>query len=176
MFSDPQENIGALELEAGLNVVDVGAGVGHHTTLIAQAVGPAGHVYAVDVQKELLQKLQNEAKSLHFHNITIVHGNAEKLGGTRLKEGIADRIFISNVLFQIEHKESFIAEMKRLLSASGRIVLIDWTDAVGGSEAHGRMVVGPMEAEHLFQSAGFVKVRSFDAGSHHYGIVFKRMH
>ena len=176
MFSDPQENIGALELEAGLNVIDVGAGVGHHTILIAKTVGASGHVYAVDVQKELLVKLQNDAKSAHLHNITIVHGNAEKLGGTRLKEGIADRIFISNVFFQIDHKESFVSEMRRLLSSGGKLVLVDWIDALGSSEAHGKMVVGPLEAEHLFEIGGFKKASSFEAGSHHYGLVFKKTH
>ncbi len=171
MFSDPNENISKLDLALGQSVVDVGVGSGHHTIIIAKKVGKEGKVYAVEVQKELLSRLKNEAAKDHIHNIEIVLGNAEKLGGTRLEDAIADRILVSNVLFQIEDKQNFVKELKRLLKPGGRLVLIDWNRGIGG-KSHDTMVVGPLEATHIFTQAGFKRLEEFEAGDHHYGIIF----
>jgi predicted methyltransferase len=41
--------LAALEVKPGMRVADVGAGTGLYTMLFADAVGPTGTVYAVDM-------------------------------------------------------------------------------------------------------------------------------
>ena len=55
----PSEVIAALALRPGENVADIGAGTGDFSAPIALAVLPAGVVYAIDVQIEMLSLLKN---------------------------------------------------------------------------------------------------------------------
>lgn len=173
MFSDPQKNIAELEISDGMKVVDLGAGSGFYTIEAAKKVGPSGRVYAVDVQKDLLDKIKNGAKIAGLHNVEVVWGNIEKLGGTKLREAIADRVVVSNTLFQIEpaHRENFALEIKRLLRVGGKLLIVDWTS--GGRMSPGQ-TVSRLQAEGLFEKNGFIKEKDFNAGDHHYGIIFKK--
>ncbi len=169
MFSDPASNLAKLGLSEGQKVVDLGAGSGFYTLESAKRVGASGRVYAVDVQKDLLERLRAMGANQGSHNIEVVWGNVEKIGGTKLREGIADRVIASNILFQLEKTDEFALEVKRLLKPWGKLLIVDWTEV---------SVLGPknffpsMKAQTLFEKIGFKLETSFNAGDHHYGLVF----
>ena len=171
MFSDPASNLAKLGLSDGMRVVDIGAGSGFYSVEAAKKVGVSGRVYAVDVQKDLLERLRSNALSQGMHNIEVVWGNAEKIGGTKLREGIADRVVASNVLFQIEKLDDFALEMKRILKPGGKILVVDWSEV---SPMSPKTVVTAMKAQMLFEKSGFKLEQPFSAGDHHYGLVFVR--
>src|SRR3989344_1115259 len=98
MFSDPASNLAKLGLVDGQKVVDLGAGSGFYSIEAAKKVGSSGRVYAVDVQKDLLERLRSVATTNGVRNIEVVWGNAEKIGGTKLREALSDRVIASNVL------------------------------------------------------------------------------
>ena len=89
MFSDPASNLAKLGVIDGMKVVDIGAGSGFYSIEAARKVGSSGRVYAVDVQKDLLERLRSHGAAQGLRNIEIVWGNAEKIGGTKLRESIA---------------------------------------------------------------------------------------
>jgi len=173
MFSDPQKNIAELDITDGMKIVDLGAGSGFYALEAAKKVGPRGMVYAVDVQQDLLSKIKTSAGLMGLHNIEIVWGNMEKLGGTKLRESIADRIILSNTLFQIDpaDRENLSLEIKRLLKSNGKLLVVDWAS---GTPLSPRTLVPKLLAEGIFQKIGFKLEKSFDAGDHHYGIIFKK--
>ncbi len=171
MFSDPTSNIAKLGITSGMKVVDMGAGSGFYTYEAAKIVGSSGRVYSVDVQKDLLERIRSVGVSNGLRNIEVIWGNIEKLGGTKLKEGIADRVISSNVLFQIEKPDDFILEIKRILKPNGKVLVVDWNS---GSPLSPKTLVPSMKAETMFEKAGFKLDQSFDAGDHHYGLVFIR--
>ncbi len=173
MFSDPQKNIAILGIDVGMKVVDLGAGSGFYTIESAKTVGAGGRVYAVDVQQDILGKIKNSASLAGLHNIEVVWGNIEKIGGSKLREGIADRVILSNTLFQVAvaDRDTLALETKRLLKPGGKLMVIDW---MPGSPLTPKTVVPRMLAEGIFQKAGLVLEKTFDAGDHHYGIIFKR--
>ena len=173
MFSDPQKNIAELGVDDSMRVVDLGTGSGFYTIEAAKKVGPRGRVYAVDVQQDLLDKLKNSAGLMGLHNIEVVWGNIEKIGGTKLREGIADRIILSNTLFQIapEDRDGLALETKRLLKQGGKLLVIDWSS---GTPLSPKSLVPRAIAEGIFQKVGLSVDKTFDAGDHHYGIVFKK--
>ena len=171
MFSDPATNLAKLSLTEGMRVVDLGAGSGFYSIEAAKKVGSSGRVYAVDVQKDLLERLRSVASSQNLRNIEVVWGNAEKIGGTKLREGIADRVIASNVLFQIEKPDEFSLEIKRILKKAGKLLLIDWSDI---SNLSPKQVVPASKAQTLFEKNGFVLENTFGAGDHHYGLIFVR--
>lgn len=173
MFSDPQKNIAELGLADGMKVVDMGAGSGFYTLEAAKKVGARGRVYAVDVQQDILNKIKNSASLAGLHNVEVIWGNIEKIGGTKLREAIADRIIISNTLFQIapEDRDNLALETKRLLKPGGKMLVVDWS---AGSPLSPKTLVPRLLAEGIFQKVGLAIEKTFEAGDHHYGIIFKK--
>lgn len=171
MFSDPASNCAKLGLTDGMRVVDLGAGSGFYSLEAAKRVGVSGRVYAVDVMKDLLERLRSVGASQGLRNIEVIWGNVEKIGGTKVKEAIADRVIASNILFQISNKDDFVLEVKRVLKPGGKVMLIDWSEV---STLGPKTVVNSNQAKMLFEKAGFKMDQTFGAGDHHYGMIFTR--
>jgi ubiquinone/menaquinone biosynthesis C-methylase UbiE len=173
MFSQPENNIEQFHIDPGMIVADLGSGAGFYSFALSEAVGESGKVYAVDVQKDLLSKLRNEAMSRNLTNIEIVWGDLDEVNGTTLKDNSVDRVVVANVLFQLEDTENFVKESRRILRPNGKILVVDWTDSHAGLGPAPDAVIKPDVARTLFEDAGFVFDRDIEAGEHHYGMVFK---
>lgn len=175
MFTEPEINLQHLHLEHGMKVIDIGSGVGHYCFALAKIVGPSGHVYGLDVQKDLLAKLKSEAEHHHFHNIDVIWGNAEKINGTGLKENFIDRVIVSNVLFQMEHRDTFCEELKRILKKHSLVLVIEWKDSFKSMGPHPSHVFSEKKARELFEKHGFDIEKQFYAGDHHYGLILRKV-
>lgn len=176
-FASPEENIKELHLKETSVVVDLGCGTGHYVFAVAKALdamGKDGTVYAVDVQKSLLDKVASEANRQGLANVRVIWGDIDVLGGTKLADAIADAVIISNVLFQSENKEVFLREAARLLAPGGEIMIIDWSDAHTGLGPTPDMLVQPSSIATLMHNIGFTKKKDFPAGAHHFGLIYSR--
>lgn len=175
MFSDPNTIVPQLPIPVGASVADLGAGIGAYSLLIAKKIGPTGKVYACEVQKDLLVRLENEARAQGVTNIQTVHANIEVPLGTKLRDQSIDWVLIANTLFQVEHRSEFIREIARILKPGGAVCVIDWQESFGNMGPHDKDVVNATEAERLFAEVGFHKApATIDAGAHHYGILFRK--
>ncbi len=175
MFSDPENNIKQFALASGMQVADFGSGSGFYSMAIAKAVGPTGRVFAVDIQKDLLEKLKSGARQSHLSNVDVVWGDLEHLGGTKLRENSIDAITICNLFFQISNKDALCLEAKRILRPNGRVLVVDWASSFGGVGPLEKDVVSKMQMTSLFQDHGFVIDREIAAGAEHYGLVFRKV-
>lgn len=175
MFSDPEKNIEQFELGKGTYVADFGAGSGFYSFAASEAVGPSGRVYAIDVQKDLLEKLKNEAKNVRkLHNVDIVWADLEHLGGTRLRENSIDAVIAANLFFQLENKDNACLEIMRILKPGGRVLFIDWASSFGGMGPQAHHVFTEEQAKKLFEKHAFKFDRSISAGAQHYGMIFRK--
>lgn len=174
MFSNPIHNIAQFDLQSGSTVADLGAGSGEVSFAAARAVGGAGKVYAVDVQKGLLDRLKKHADEERLSWIKPVWGDAERIGGTHLGDSSVDAVIVSNLLFQIEDRAGLTKEIARILRPKGKVLLIDWSDSFGGMGPQPAEVVAKPAAKELFEKNGFSFVKSIEAGAHHYGFIFKK--
>lgn len=173
-FAEPAENLKNLDLREGSKVADFGAGSGHYSIAAASKVRSKGQVYAIDVQKDLLSKIQITARDKGLHNIQVIWGDVDKVGGTKLRENSIDAVIVSNVLFQSEQKEDLTKEAFRILVPGGQVMVIDWSDSYGGLGPTQSQVVPEDEAKMLFETAGFHHERGFFAGDHHWGIIMRK--
>ncbi len=174
-FSDPKQNVHRFGIREGMHVADFGAGSGAYTLALAPLVGTTGVVYAIDVQRDLLTRIQNEAIQRDFENIEIVWSDMESTDGVRLKDELLDCVLLSNVLFQLENKNAVIKEAWRVLKPEGTLVIIDWSESYGGLGPQQDAVVTQAEAQLLCTDNGFAFRRQFEAGEHHYGLVFAKV-
>ncbi len=175
MFSDPKKNVSLMQIPPGSKVCDIGAGSGFYTIEVAKHLANTGKVFSVDIQKDILSKIQNDAKSLNLSNTEVLWGDVESDDGLNLAENTMDYCILSNTLFQIKNKKKALSEIKRILVPNGKLILIDWADSFSGIGPQKEYVVKKEDALLLFEKEGFVKERDFDAGSHHYGIIFHKL-
>lgn len=171
MFANPTSILSQCDLKSGMHVADLGTGSGFYALAAAHLVGAKGRVYAIEVQKDLLDRVKNNAVREGLHNVEVVWGDVEQAGGTKLRDASMDMVIISNTLFQIEDKERFIREAARILKTGGKALLVEWSDSADVSGPDPRHVVNKASARALFERAGFTVERELPAGSHHYGLI-----
>jgi ubiquinone/menaquinone biosynthesis C-methylase UbiE len=174
MFSDPIKNVEQLGIKPGSIVADFGSGSGHYTMAAAKVVGDTGRIYSIDIQKDIATKVKNEANKLGIFHVEAVWGDVEKVGGTKLRDSSVDYVIISNLMFQVDDKTSTAKEAFRILKPQGRLLFVDWSESFGGIGPHPESVFPQEKALELFPSAGFVLDHEIEAGSHHYGIIYKK--
>ena len=171
-FAHPARNVAALGVGPGMIVADFGSGSGAYVLAIAEALEHSGHVYAVDVQRDLLQKLKNESHRRGYKNVEVIWADLEQPRASKLGSGKLDLVLISNLLFQVENKSAVIAEARRILRPNGRVAIIDWIDSFGGLGPTKQDVLAKETARALAQGEGLVFKSEFNAGAHHYGLIF----
>ncbi len=177
MFSDPKKNVFEFGFIPGQRVVDLGSGAGHYSLALSHVLGESGKVVAIDIDKSLLTKLKNESTSLGQTNVDVLDGNIEKASGVRLRDGYADGVVFSNVLFQLTSITTALEEAKRLLKPGGKACVVEWTDLsvlTGKKEFIQGKAIPEVDTKKFFEKAGFIFERSFNAGEKHYGLIFKK--
>ncbi len=119
----PEAALDALEIKPGMVVADVGAGVGYITTKLARRVGPAGKVYANDIQPEMLSRLQERLDEEKIHNVETVLGTQSD---PRLPAGKLDMILMVDVYHEMSQPQRMLQAMRTALKPDGRLVLVEY--------------------------------------------------
>ncbi|HYD93372.1 MAG TPA: class I SAM-dependent methyltransferase [Candidatus Paceibacterota bacterium] len=171
-FAKPLDNVLQMGLREGMQVGDIGTGSGHYALAAANIVGEAGHVYAFDIQEDVLARLRSDAKQRGVENIETVWGDIEKEHGTLVADRSLDAVILSNTLFQLEKKEVALQEVKRILKPKGKLLVVDWAGSYSGMGPKEEHVVPEQEAERMLIAAGFHKMKAFRGGPHHYALLF----
>lgn len=172
-FLDPVRTIATFGLRKGDHVADFGAGHGYFTIPIAHVVGNDGKVYAVDIQRSVIDIVRAKARIEHLYNIEPIWGNLEEVGGSHLKDGFLDLVVIGNVFFQADDKAVIFKEAHRVLRSAGRLIIIEWGEGGGlGPPAHLRISKDVLK--NYGKDAGFSLVREFTPDARHNGLEFKK--
>ncbi len=174
-FINPAEVIKEIDLKEGLSVADFGCGTGVFTLQMAKIVGDKGKVYAIDVLTEALESIRGRASLENILNIEVIRGNLEVIGGSKMPENSVDLVLMANMLFQSKKRVEIFKEASRVLKKGGKVVVVDWLPEKAIMAKDGGWAVSEVEAEKDAQEVGFEKERNFLAGSHHYGIIFKKV-
>lgn len=162
-----------LNIASNETIADFGSGHGFFAAAFAKKVGPSGQIFAIDILPTALESIRSQAKIEGLFNIKIIHGNLEKPNGSTLPAGVCDMVMIANILFQAPDKSSLIEEAKRVLKEGGRLVVVEWKPYIAvGPPKESRL--SEAELKQLILSKGFSEIGAIDAGSHHYGFVFKK--
>lgn len=162
-------------LREGESVADFGAGSGFFLKTLSVAVGAEGRVYACEIQKQLVEKLGDQARAQGLFNIHPLWCDLEEPNGIKIGTGELDAGILVNTLFLIENKDNAVIEMGRTIRSGGKFFVIDWTESFGGMGPSPESVIDTNTTTALFESNGFILDRDFPAGAHHYGLAFRRI-
>src|ERR1035437_7937488 len=96
-FIDVKALLKHLGVKEGSIIADLGCGGGGHFVLAsARTVGVTGLVYALDVQKRVLQVVQERAKAEQLDNIQFIWSNLESFGSAPIPNESCDVVFLVN--------------------------------------------------------------------------------
>ncbi len=122
-FQKPDEVMKALALLPGERVADIGAGSGYFTIPVAQAVGPEGLVWAIDIRQEMLDYLRNRLEEEQVENVRLMLVDEDD---PQLPAGRVDTILMIDTLHYIQERAAYAAKLRVGLAPGGRIVIIDY--------------------------------------------------
>lgn len=173
-FLDPASIIMQIGISPNEIIADFGSGPGYFTLPFADAVGPKGHVFSLDILPQALETVASKLKNLGIFNVTIKRANLEKENGSKLDSASVDWVILKDILFQNSKKEIIIAEAHRVLKAGGRVIVVEWnqSDAAIGPEMGLR--IAEEKLKKMFEDQNFVIEKKIDAGSFHYAFVGRK--
>ena len=119
----PAKLMKALKLQPGAVVADIGAGSGYFTFRLAREVGPKGKVYAVDIQKEMIDVLRRRMKARKLTNVVPVLGT---ITDPKLPPASTDLILLVDVYHEFSHPYEMTQAMVKALKPGGRLVFVEY--------------------------------------------------
>lgn len=161
----------AKKLKPGMTACDLGCGNGYWTLKLARMVGEEGRVYALDIQKEMLEMLEERAARDEVKNITPV---LNTLTDTKLPPGSCDLILLVDVYHEFSHPEHMLKSMREALKPDGLIVLVEFRaedDTVPIKPEH-KMSKAQVRKE--YEPNGFKLVEEYDELPWQHVMYFKR--
>ncbi len=123
----PDRVVANLRLEPGARVADIGAGDGYFTFFLADAVGPDGKVFAIDVDRNTIAKLEKAVENRGYRNIEVV---LAETGDPSLPDGSIDLAFVCNVYHHIDDQVTYFDRLRTDLRAGGRLAIVEMGEAL----------------------------------------------
>ena len=112
-----------LQIRAGSVVADVGTAGGALSILMSPIVGPAGRVFATDVNPERIKEIHAAVGKAGVTNITVVLGDANR---TNLPDGCCDAIFMRHVYHHFGDPPRMNQSLWQGLKPGGRLAIADF--------------------------------------------------
>ena len=163
----------ALHLKLGNRVLEIGAGPGYVSLVLADRVGPAGVIYAVDRSAEALAHLEFLQKERGITHIRRLVADAAALELANLRPDLA---LITMVLHHAEDPAGILRSVARLLSPGALAVVAEF-------HPDGPCEQGPPRSHRLTseqvqtwcKAAGFLTLSERRQTPEHYMLLVQRI-
>ena len=120
---NPELALDAIGIRQGMVVADIGAGTGYMSLRMAKRVGPAGKVYANDIQPEMLRRLRQNAERAKLTNIETILGSDVD---PKLPSGQLDLVLLVDVYHEFAQPQKMLRNIREALKPGGRLVLLEY--------------------------------------------------
>lgn len=161
IFEDPQRAerlqiervLDLLQIKAGANVADIGAGSGWFTVRAARRVGSAGTVYAVEINQDYLKHIAARAAEEKLPNIRTVLGREDD---PLLPPASVDAVLLLKTYHEIAQPVRLLRSLRAALRTGALVGVIDRN---GKGDDHG--LDAPVLIKE-FERAGYERVAQYD--------------
>lgn len=170
---DPKTLFKELHLKKGNSFLDLGCGRGEYATEAARVIGEAGRIYGVDLWKEGIAALREQASAKGLKNITALVSDIGKR--IPLNDNSIDLCLMATVLHDlvvIDAADKALDEVRRVLTPEGILAIVEFKkiDGPPGPPVHIRLA--PQEVIQIVVPHGFVWKRGAEVGPYNYLTVF----
>lgn len=150
-----------LRIAPGKSVADIGAGSGWFTVRAARRVGPTGTVFAVDINPEAIEHIDQRAHSESLANIKTI---LSKTDDPLLPKDSVDAVLLLKTYHEVAAPVTLLENLRPALKPGARVGIID-REGNGADHGVSRKIVVD-EAEHagyrLLETYDFVKADKMD--------------
>lgn len=108
-------------IRPGFHVLDYGCGSGSYLTAVAEMVGAAGMIYALDAHPLAVKMVQGIVTKKHFTNVKTILSDCT----TGLIDSSLDAILLYDTLHGLKNLDCVLQELHRTLKAEGVLSLSD---------------------------------------------------
>jgi predicted methyltransferase len=164
-WQQPERVVAALGIRPGDRVADLGAGGGYFTFRLAEAVGPEGRVFAVDVDPGMAEHLAERAREAGHANVEVVLAAEDD---PRLPDGAVDLLFTCNTYHHLGERSAYFERVRDDLAPGGRVAVIELNgsglfDGLFGHHTSAETIQSEMEAAgyRLVDKPGFLEKQHF---------------
>jgi ubiquinone/menaquinone biosynthesis C-methylase UbiE len=167
----PDAALDAIGIARGATVADIGAGVGYFTWRLAERVGPAGKVYANDIQEKMLERLRRNMQERGLAHVEPVLGAEDD---PRLPAGRMDLVLLVDVYHEFSQPRKMLQKIRESLKPDGRLVLLEYRkeDPSVPIRAEHKMSVQEVMAE--VEPEGFRLEKTLDLLPRQHILIFRR--
>jgi ubiquinone/menaquinone biosynthesis C-methylase UbiE len=149
-WQQPEKIMDLVGLRPGMVIGEVGAGTGYFTFKMAARVGPEGKIYANDINRSALKKLEERAEREGVGNIEIIVGREDD---PLLPENL-EMVFMVYVLQHIREQAALLENLKPSLAPGATLVIVEGDP----DYYHVNHFLSPEGAERVLTAAGFERV------------------
>jgi ubiquinone/menaquinone biosynthesis C-methylase UbiE len=169
MFLSPVQILENLSLRKGDTVADFGCGSGAYVFAASKMVGDRGKIYAIDIHKEILEKINREAEKMNIINIDTLLADIEKK--VQIESFSCDAILLSNVLGHVENFDNLLEEIKRILKPDGILLVVDWRKADHPILNKRENLIQEEKITAILAKNNFSVKKHLPAGDYHYAFI-----
>lgn len=171
-FFKPEEILGKMGLSKDVgDIVDFGSGYGSFTIPAAEMV--SGTVYAIDIEEELVESLNEKIKVFGARNVNVSHMDLVS-EGSGLDDGSVDYVMLFNILHG-NQSGKLLSEAYRILRTGGRIGVIHWNyDPKTPRGPPMELRLEPEQIVRLAENINFKLERKLDLKPYHFGVIMKK--
>ena len=173
VYDQREAVVKTLGIQPGTAIADVGAGTGLYTRLFAQATGPGGKVYAVDIAKTFVDHVLMTSK---VRGLTNVEGVVCDPDNAKLPANSVDLAFICDTYHHFEFPEKTMRSLLSALKPGGRLVLVDFERIEGKSSDWilNHVRAGKEVFRSEVEASGFAFEKELKMFSENYFLVFRK--
>lgn len=114
--------IAKLDLKPGSRVADVGCHEGYFTVKLAKKVGNDGLVYAVDLSRDKISRLQKNLSERGISNVEAIVGEE---ANPKLPENALDAVLIVDTYHEMDRHDEILQHISKSLKKNGRLIICE---------------------------------------------------
>lgn len=164
--------VNEIELDSNDKFADIGCGIGFFSIPVAKKINEAGMVYALDVESEMIEEVNQRIQENHLTNVKTILTDGYDF---KLEDDSVSKALISTVLHEIGDKKRFVQEASRILERNGKIAIIEWIkrETDWGPPISHR--VGSEEIKQILKDCSFEKITELELNKYFYIITANKV-
>lgn len=151
----PERVLDAIGVRPGMTVAEIGAGQGRYAVQLAARVGPAGRVFAEDIDGAALDHLRRRCRRWGLKNVDVILGDVTD---PKLPPGELDLIWIVSSYHHFADPVALLRQARTALKPGGRLAIGEWITI----HEPGRSGTTSASIIRQMASAGYVLERTDD--------------